>query len=199
MSFKELLQKRRLLKSKKPKFATQDAHKKTKLQWRWRRPRGSDSRMRVSASGYRRPVEKGWGSPAEVKGLDRSGLMPVVVSNTKDLATIDPKKNIIVIAGTVGQKKRMEIVTVAQEKKMPIANCKDPAKFLAEAKEAIDAKKKAKEEMKKTREQKKEAAKKEAEKKKAKEEKDKKDAEKTEEEKKEEEKKEKDKALISTQ
>ncbi|MBU2561302.1 MAG: hypothetical protein KKD17_03315 [Nanoarchaeota archaeon] len=204
MDVKELLQKRRLLKKKKPKFIRQDAHKRKKLSWNWRKPKGSDSKMRVSRRGYKRSVRKGWGSPSLVRGLDRTGLVPFTVNRPADLANADPKKHIIVISSTVGTKKRVAIIEQALSKNLKIANFKEPAKLVTEVKEQFEKKKKEKEKLKEERAKKREAAKKEAEKKKEKEKKEKEKSEEeaaelTEEEKKIEDKKEKDKMLISTQ
>ncbi|MBN1544607.1 hypothetical protein JW898_04045 [Candidatus Woesearchaeota archaeon] len=206
MEVKELLQKRRLLKRKKPEFIRQDAHKRKKLSWNWRKPRGSDSKMRVSRRGYKRQVRKGWGSPSLVKGLDRTGLTPFTANRPADLANADPKKHIIIIGGSVGTKKKVAIIEQALSKHLKIANFKDPSKLVTEVKEQFEKKKKDKEKLKEERAKKREAAKKEAEKKKEKEKKEKEKeksrdeaAEMTEEEKKIEEKKEKDKMLISTQ
>ena len=64
VKIKELLDKRKALKKKKPVFTRQDAHKKKKVGWKWRKPKGSDSKMRVGKKGYKRSVRPGWGSPA---------------------------------------------------------------------------------------------------------------------------------------
>jgi large subunit ribosomal protein L32e len=197
MSIKEILQKRRALKSRKPEFMYQDAHKKRRLPQSWRRPKGSGSKMRIGHRGYRRPLEVGWGSPSEVRGLDRSGMKPVLVHNPEELARLDPKTDIAVMAGSVGMKKKITIIEQAGKLGLNISNFKDAAKFANEARESVERRKKEKQQVKEGREKKKEAAKKEAEKKKAKEKKEEKPA--SEEEKKLEEKKEKDKMLISTQ
>jgi large subunit ribosomal protein L32e len=208
MNTKELLEKRRMLKKKKPDFIRQDAHKKKKVGWKWRKPRGSDSKMRTGKKGYKRSVKVGWGSPSAVRGLSQEGLQSVLVSNAGDVQNIDPKTSILVILAGVGTKKRLEIVEKAMSKNIKIANYKDPAKFVEEVKKEFEKKKKEKEKLKEDREKKREAAKKEAQKKKEKEEKkaaekegkkEEKEEEMTEEEKKLEEKQEKDKLLISTQ
>ncbi|MFH1063464.1 MAG: 50S ribosomal protein L32e [Candidatus Woesearchaeota archaeon] len=202
MSLKELLQKRKLLKKKKPHFSMQDSHKKKKLESKWRKPRGSDSKMRVSRRGYRRSVRIGWGSPLAVKGLDAEGLMPLAVNNVSDLDKADPKKHVIVLSSGIGIKKRIELIQKALNQKFKISNYKDPAKFIEDMKAGFQEKKKQKEKLKETRDKKKEETKKEAEKAKAKEAKEKaedKAEEITEVDKKAEEKKEKDKILISTQ
>lgn len=202
MTIKELLEKRNALKKKKPEFIYQDAHKKVRIQWKWRRPRGSGSKMRIGMKGYRRPLEVGWGSPKLVEGLDRNGMVMVVVHNAAELAKLDPKKNIVIIASSVGTKKKITIIEQAAKKGLKINNFKDAEKFAKDAKESVEKRKKDKQQVKEEREKNKETAKKDAEKKKSKEAKEVKKEEEapmTEEEKKLEEKKEKDKMLISTQ
>jgi large subunit ribosomal protein L32e len=212
MDAKELLKKRRMLKRKKPSFIRQDAHKKKKLTQNWRRPKGSDSKMRVSRRGYKRSVRVGWGSPSAVRGLDTKGLLPVVVNNIHALQKIDSKNEVMVLSSGLGTKKKMAIIEQAMSKNIQIANCKDPETFLKEIKEKFDKKKKEKEKIKEERSKKKEAAKKEAakkeedkkkteekEEKKKTETKSKAESEKKTEEDKMEEKKEKDKLLITTQ
>jgi large subunit ribosomal protein L32e len=214
MDTKELLKKRRILKKKKPEFIRQDAHKKKKVGWKWRKPKGSDSKMRVSRRGYSRIVKKGWSSPLAVRGTERSGLLPVIVDNQSALQKIDPSTQIMVLSSGLGTKKKMALVEEAVKKNIPISNCKDPQKFLDDVKEKFEKKKKDKEKLKVERDKKKEEAKKEAAKKEKKEKKEKEEKKKEEEkakeektpeeikeeeEKKLEEKKEKDKLLISTQ
>jgi large subunit ribosomal protein L32e len=202
MTIKELLEKRKGLKRKKPEFVYQDAHKKVRIPWKWRRPRGSGSKMRIGMKGYRRPLEVGWGSPKSVEGLDRNGLMPAVVHNTAELAKLDPKKDIVVIASSVGTKKKITIIEQAAKKGLKISNFKDAEKFAKDAKDGVEKRKNEKRRIKEAREKKKETALKDAEKKKAKEAKEAKkegEAPATDEEKKIEDKKEKDKMLISTQ
>ena len=203
-----LLQQRKTLKAKKPTFMRQDAHKKVKLKNNWRRPKGSDSKMRVSRHGYRRSVRIGWGSPSEVKGLASSGLRPVMVENVSQLSSLDPKKDCVVLVSSVGTKKRIMVIEAALKKGLKFMNIKDPAKCVDDLKKAFQDKKQKSDSKRKERTEKKEKVKKEAEKAKKKEEEkasvkkdasDEKDAPLTEEEKKLEEKKEKDKVLIQRQ
>jgi large subunit ribosomal protein L32e len=199
MNTKELLNQRNRIKAKKPDFVMQDVHKKRRLHWKWRKSKGSDSKMRVSRRGYRRSVQIGWSSPAEVKGTNPQGLRPVIIYNAGMVDALNPKTDIAVIDASVGAKKRITIIEKALAKGIKIENYKSPEKFVQETKAKLDAKKKEKATLKEQREKKKEAAKKEAQKKKEKDEKKEKTEEKTEEEKKTDEKKEQDKLLITTQ
>jgi large subunit ribosomal protein L32e len=201
----DLLAHRATVKSKKPFFLRQDAHKKKKLSYNWRRPKGSDSKMRVSLRGYRRQVRAGWKSPTEVRGLNRTGFVDVLVNNVLELANIDPNTQSVLISGKVGLKKRIAILNEAAKRKLPISNFKSPETYVADAFKKRDDAKKKKQESKQSRDAKREQTKKDAEKKKEKEAKDKK-AEETAapaeavaqaEEKKLEEKKEKDKLLTA--
>ena len=211
MNTKELLEKRRVLKKKKPEFIRQDAHKKAKVGWKWRKPRGSDSKMRVRRKGYKRSVTVGWKSPASIRGSGKEGLNPFTVMNLKDIEKADPKLHVIVIPSGVGKKKKLVLLEKAISKGIKVENFKEPQKFIEDVKREFEKKKRDKEKLKQEREKKREAVKKEAQKKKEKEKeekeketaeakgKEKKEEEMTEEEKKMEEKKEKDKLLISTQ
>ena len=142
----------------------------------------------------------GYGSPAAVRGLDRLGLKPVVVSNSDQLLKLQKGEG-AVISSSVGAKKRLAIVEQAMKKNIRIINIKDLKKFVEDAKKAfeerVEKKKQMKKEAKKTKtEAKKEEAKKEVrEEKKAAAKKEPKAEETTEKEKQLEEKKEKDKVL----
>jgi large subunit ribosomal protein L32e len=185
---KKLLDKRKSIKRKKPDFVMQNAHMKSRLEKKWRKPRGIDSKIRLRLKGYLKPVETGYGSPKEIKHLHKSGLMPVLISSLKELENIDNQKQAIVISSKVGKKKKLDIIKKADEKSITILNIKDTKKYADEIIKAIEERKKRREK----RQKKKADIKKEK-----KEKKDDKLAEKimSEEEKAEAEKKEKDKIL----
>lgn len=197
MDTNELLEKRRLLKRKKPVFLRQDAHKKKKVGMKWRKPKGSDSKMRVSFKGYRRSVRKGWKSPEAVRGTEATGMLLRIINNPGDLDALDPKKEAALIGSTVGDRKRLTIIEAALKKGIKISNFKDPQKVADNIKQALQKKRQEREETKKTREEKKEKAKKEAEKKKKEEKKEEEPI--SDEEKKALEKKERDKLLTQGQ
>ncbi len=182
----ELLKLRKRAKAKKPNFVRQDSHKKAEIKKRWRRSKGLQSKMRLHKKGYRKSPSKGYRSPAVVRGLHPSGLVPVVVSSKKELENIDTKNQGAIISKSVGMKKRIELVNYTKEKGITILNIKDIDKFLADVDKKMKEKKEKKEVKKKEKEKKKEAKPKKEEKL----------AEKlTEEERKEQEKKKQDKLL----
>lgn len=119
-----LLRVRKQLKSKKPEF-------RRTLWWKfpkfsnnpkWRKPKGIDNPMRLRIKGYPPVVEIGYGSPAAVRGLHPTGLEPIRVTSIKDLEKLDPSRHIVVIASSVGLRKRLEIEKQAKQKGFRIAN-----------------------------------------------------------------------------
>ena len=153
---KELLEKRKEMKKSKPSFTMQDAHKLARLKQRWRKPKGTDSKMRLHLKGYSKSVSLGYSSPKEVRGLHPSGLLPIVISSQSDLGKIDKEKQGIIISSAVGKKKRVVLLAKAGELKITILNIKDADAYLKameeemkERKEARSKKQKKKEESKK--------------------------------------------------
>lgn len=141
---KDMLKKRKEIKSKKPKFLRQDIHKKKKLKPVWRKARGLQSKVRLNISGYRKKVTSGYSSPKEVRGLHASGLKQILVSNLNELKNIDNKTEGIIISSNVGTLKRYEIIKKAIEMKINILNFKDPNKFVSDFEALIESKKKDK-------------------------------------------------------
>ncbi|MBN2458022.1 hypothetical protein JXB31_02740 [Candidatus Woesearchaeota archaeon] len=200
----DLLAIRRIRKAKKPRFIRQDAHKKAKLEKKWIRPKGSDSKMRQGFRGYRRSVTKGWKSPLAVRGLSRNGLRIVYVENELHIKGVDKDKECIEISSSVGLKKKTSILKAAIENGITVLNVKDPKGFIEKVEKELAEKKEKKtkdlKEKEKKEKEKEAAAKKKEEQEKNEEDKGKEktldELTKEDEKKKEEEKKEKDKLLI---
>ncbi|MDY6930288.1 MAG: 50S ribosomal protein L32e [Halobacteriota archaeon] len=120
---KKLLKVRERQKSKKPTFKRTDSHKKKKLDDKWRRPRGLQSKFRRHVSAKGALVKSGYGSPKAVKGLHPCGLSEVLVTNPKEVTTgLDPKTQAVRVSGTVGAKKKNEIVKRANELGLKVLN-----------------------------------------------------------------------------
>ena len=186
MEKNKLLDIRKNMKARKPNFIRQDAHKKAEIKKKWRRPKGLQSKMRLHKKGYGKSPSQGYRTPSAVRGLDASGLVPIIVSSKKELENIDVKDQGAMISAKVGIKKRIELVNYAKEKGIVILNIKNVDKFLAKVDKKLKENKSKKDEREKKKEKKKETKPK----------KDEKLAEKlTEEEEKEQKKKEQDKIL----
>jgi len=123
MTIKELISKRRELKSKKPHFIRQDSHKKHKLRKnpKWIRPKGLHSKMRLARRGKRASVSIGWGANGQVKGLHKSGLQPIIVNSFTDLKKINSKTQGVML-GSIGTKKKLAIVKECEKSNIKILN-----------------------------------------------------------------------------
>lgn len=190
-----LLEIKRKLKSRKPNFRRHDSHKKIRVSASWRNPRGRQSKQRLQLKSYARGIATGYGAPKGVYGLTRDGLTQNVIASVKDLSSLDPKKDGIIISRTLGNRKRVGVIKATTEGKFTVLNI-DVEKFnksiTAELKEK-DSRKKAIAKKREDKEKVASKAAKKAEKQKA--EKSSADAELSVEEKKVEEKKEHDKVL----
>ncbi len=135
---------RRKLKAKKPTFLAQDVHKKKRLEKKWKKPKGLQSKMRLQKKGHRKVVSVGWKSPREVRGLSREGLQQVRIENLQQLENIDSKTQGIIISSKLSIKKKYEIILEAEKKGITILN-----RNVKALKERLELKIKAKTEKKK--------------------------------------------------
>ncbi len=160
---KKLLEVRDTRNKKKPVFARRDARKKAKVSWSWRKPRGKHSPSRQKHRGKQQLVTIGYGSPKEVKHLHSSGLEKIIVKNKKDISGINPEKQGIVVSSLVGNKKRIELIKLALEKKIPILNLTDSKKFLKDLEQSFKVRQDLKKKKTAVKEQKESEKKKKAE------------------------------------
>ncbi|MFQ5836638.1 MAG: 50S ribosomal protein L32e [Candidatus Bathyarchaeia archaeon] len=116
------LKKRQLSKHKKPKFKRQESWRYKRVKENWRKPVGIDSKMRKKVKGWPPSPEAGYRSPKKIRGLHPSGYVEVRVQTVEDLNGIDPAKQAIRIARTVGGKKRVEILALAEERGIHVLN-----------------------------------------------------------------------------
>jgi len=109
-------------KHKKPDFRRQESWRYKRVKENWRRPRGIDSKMRKKVKGWPRSPEAGYRSPKEIRGLHPSGYTEVRVQTVDDLIKIDPQRQAIRIARTLGAKKRFEILARAEGRGIHVLN-----------------------------------------------------------------------------
>ena len=112
-------------KRKKPKFLRTDWHKKIRLgrgvkkNQKWHGAKGRQNKFRLCRKGRGQRPKVGWGARLETKGFI-SGLDAVRVENMKELLAVE--KGFGVIIGSIGKKKRMELIAKAEELKIVILN-----------------------------------------------------------------------------
>ena len=107
---------------KKYKFWKQGANYLKRVKERWRKPRGRDTKLRKKQKGKGKVPSIGYGAPAEMRHKHPSGLYELLVSNVDDLSKIDPENQAARISGSVGKKKKLEIVKKAKELKIKVLN-----------------------------------------------------------------------------
>lgn len=117
-----LLKVRKKQKLKKPHFVQTDYHKKKRLKDTWRKPKGLHNKKRRYILGKGEMARPGYGSPTAVKGLHPSGFIEVLLNRVQDVDNVNPNKQAIRIARTVGQRKRLDIVKKARSLGLKIVN-----------------------------------------------------------------------------
>ena len=124
MDKKKLLLIRKLLKKKTPNFVRFNPSHLKRLDESWRKPKGGDSKVRKKKKGKPRMPTVGFRVPKAVRGLLRDGTKPVLIHNVKELESLkDEKEEItVIIASTVGKRKRQEIIKKAKELGLKIYN-----------------------------------------------------------------------------
>ncbi len=124
-------------KRKKPKFRRQESWRYKRVTNRWRKPHGIDSKMRKKIKGWPASPTTGYRSPKKTRGLHPSGFVESRVQSVADLGGIDPELQAIRIARTVGDRKRVEIMVMAEEKGIHVLNPR-PTEKVEEFKEIAE-------------------------------------------------------------
>jgi large subunit ribosomal protein L32e len=107
---------------KKPKFRRQESWRYKRVGDTWRKPRGIDSKMRKKIKGWPPSPGSGYRSPKKTRGIHPSGFIEIRVQSVGDMEDIDPELQAIRIAHTVGGKKRVEILALAERKGIHVLN-----------------------------------------------------------------------------
>ena len=117
---------------KKPRFRRQESWRYKRVGDVWRKPHGIDSKMRKKVKGWPVSPCPGYRSPKKTRGLHPSGFVEIRVHSVEDLGGIDPELQAIRIARTVGGRKRVEILALAEEKGIHVLNprtIREPEEF----------------------------------------------------------------------
>lgn len=121
------------IKHKKPKFKRQESWRFKRVPDRWRKPHGVDSKMRKKIKGWPVCPTTGYRSPKKTRGLHPSGFVETRVQTVEDLAGLDPELQAIRIARRVGGRKRVEILSLAEERGIHVLNprtTREPEEFV---------------------------------------------------------------------
>lgn len=143
MTMKKLLELRKKLNAKRPKFVAQDSHKRKEAPTSWRKPKGMGSKMRHGFWGRPSCVNSGYRGPVAVRGLDKRGLQPTLVHNLMEVEAVNAKTQSVIIA-KVGNKKKAQLLKACIDKKLTIMNSKNAEAEMKAISDAITARKEAK-------------------------------------------------------
>jgi large subunit ribosomal protein L32e len=103
-------------------FNRQDHHMKKRIPSSYRRPKGTLSKQRRGIKGKGDTVQAGFRSPSAVRGKHPSGFEEVRVHRPEDLEGVDPDREAVRIAATVGGRKRARIEDDAEEAGVRVLN-----------------------------------------------------------------------------
>jgi large subunit ribosomal protein L32e len=122
-----MLKIRKNKKARQPNFKRQEWWRYKRLGTAWRKPKGLHSKKRLNLKYRPANVSIGYGSPKMTRGFHPSGFEEVLVHTPKELDKLElnPKQNAIRIGGTVGKKKRLEILEKADELGIHVLNRRD--------------------------------------------------------------------------
>ncbi len=171
MEAKKLLTLRKEMNKRKPSFVITESHKYPNIKEKWRFPRGRHSKTRQMHCGRPPLPNIGYSAPKAVRGLSPEGLEIVLIGNIQQLSSINPIKQVVVVSSKIGTKKKLELLSLIQEKKITVLNIKDLNKKVEEIKSEFTARTELKEKRNKEKGKKDQEKKKKAEEKKVKEDK----------------------------
>lgn len=109
-------------KRRMPRFKRQEWFRFRKLGEKWRRPRGKDSKMRLGKRGKLVLPSVGYRLPKSTRGSHPSGLAEVMVSGPGDIDRVNPSRQAVRIASSVGRRKREQILARANELGIRVLN-----------------------------------------------------------------------------
>jgi len=106
---------RRKISARRPGFVRPESWRYRRLAESWRKPKGVDSKVRLSVKGWPQLVTVGYRGPGIVRGLHPSGLRDIPVHNVDELQRLNPTTDAARIGSTVGGRKRAQIAMKARE------------------------------------------------------------------------------------
>ena len=111
---RRLMNLKKRMSKKRPHFRQFEEWRFVRIKDQWRKPKGIDNKMRQKRKGWPKTVNVGYGSPKAVRHYHPSGLQEIFVYNTGDLTIVDPETQVARIGGSVGKRKRKEIIREAE-------------------------------------------------------------------------------------
>ncbi|KXB01040.1 50S ribosomal protein L32 [candidate division MSBL1 archaeon SCGC-AAA259O05] len=123
----------------KKKFKRQGSSDYKRVDDKWRKPKGMDSKMRIEKKGKPSLPKVGYKKPESERGFHPSGFREVLVKNPQEVEEVDPQTEAARIASSVGKRKRQQIVETAEERGVKVLNAKRRERNEAEDAEEISS------------------------------------------------------------
>ncbi|MEM4734974.1 MAG: 50S ribosomal protein L32e [Candidatus Thorarchaeota archaeon] len=114
------------MKKRQPDFRRDQAHRWKRLSDSWRKVRGNDNDARRRCRGHIALVAVGYRKPAAIRGIHPSGYREILVHHASEIEGLDPKIHAIRIAGTMGSRKRTQLVRAAETAGLRVLNLNVP-------------------------------------------------------------------------
>jgi len=119
----DLLKIKKQIRKTRPRFIRSGAtHIKRVSRTGYRSPKGLHNKVGDNKRGRRAQIDTGYGYPKAVRGKSRNGLDIVTVRSESELAQCDPAKHSIIVAASVGMKKKLPLLKACVEKKFTVQN-----------------------------------------------------------------------------
>ncbi|MBI2084472.1 MAG: 50S ribosomal protein L32e [Candidatus Aenigmarchaeota archaeon] len=107
---------------KRPEFPRWPSKSIRSLKPAWRKQHGINSKIRIKRGGKQPVPSISYGAPRNLRYLHPSRMMEVRIHNVAELGKVNPEKEAVKIASTVGAKKRKEIIEKSQALKIKVLN-----------------------------------------------------------------------------
>jgi large subunit ribosomal protein L32e len=143
----------------KPKFHRQYSQTRIAIKRnpnKWRRPDGMYSGQAMGFKFKGAVPQAGYGQPKAIRFKHPCGLYETLITHAAQLDAVNPKTHAVRLSATMGARKRIEIIKLANAKKIKVLNPTRVKRKIKQTKE-LAAKKTAKTEKAKTEEKKAEA------------------------------------------
>ena len=122
---KKLLEIRKNRKSKKHHFRRQGYGIYHRIKDQWRKPKGRHSKQRHQAAGHAKIVKPGFRTNKLVRGMDKTGLIPVIINTIAHIPLLNKNIHGAVIGGNVGNRKRLHIIAELKKHGIKVLNLKE--------------------------------------------------------------------------
>lgn len=121
---KRALELRTAKNADRQRFYRQEWFRYQRLGKKWRAPGGIQSKMRRHWGTHADVVSIGYRGPRAARGLHPSGFREVLIHNEQGLEDIDPAREAVRIAASVGRRKREQIQNDARKRGIRVLNWK---------------------------------------------------------------------------